>query len=81
MSTHDSIIARFKERFILSLGSCSDCLVLGDELGKGGEHPELKALKDTLVDMRPVVKLAKMLNQSQAILIFMDASDHSCPCT
>ncbi|KAG9220365.1 hypothetical protein CCMSSC00406_0006630 [Pleurotus cornucopiae] len=31
-SSHDSVIARFNERFILSLGSCSDCLVLDDEL-------------------------------------------------
>jgi N-acetyltransferase 10 len=31
-SSHDSVIARFNERFILSLGSCTDCLVLDDEL-------------------------------------------------
>ncbi|KAJ8518310.1 hypothetical protein ONZ45_g4592 [Pleurotus djamor] len=31
-SSHDSVTARFNERFILSLGSCSDCLVLDDEL-------------------------------------------------
>lgn len=31
-SSHDSVVARFNERFILSLGSCSDCLVLDDEL-------------------------------------------------
>ncbi|KAF7978671.1 hypothetical protein HWV62_45204 [Athelia sp. TMB] len=31
-SAHDSVVARFNERFILSLGSCSDCLVLDDEL-------------------------------------------------
>jgi N-acetyltransferase 10 len=30
--SHDSVIARFNERFILSLGSCDDCLVLDDEL-------------------------------------------------
>jgi N-acetyltransferase 10 len=26
------VVARFNERFILSLGSCEDCLVLDDEL-------------------------------------------------
>lgn len=31
-SSHDSVVARFNERFILSLGSCADCLVLDDEL-------------------------------------------------
>ncbi|KAF9447020.1 DUF699-domain-containing protein [Macrolepiota fuliginosa MF-IS2] len=31
-SSHDSVTARFNERFILSLGSCDDCLVLDDEL-------------------------------------------------
>ncbi|KAF9458787.1 DUF699-domain-containing protein [Collybia nuda] len=31
-SSHDAVTARFNERFILSLGSCPDCLVLDDEL-------------------------------------------------
>ena len=31
-SSHDSVVARFNERFILSLGACEDCLVLDDEL-------------------------------------------------
>lgn len=31
-SSHESVVARFNERFILSLGSCDDCLVLDDEL-------------------------------------------------
>ncbi|KAF6749176.1 NAT10 protein [Ephemerocybe angulata] len=31
-SAHDSVVARFNERFILSLGACADCLVLDDEL-------------------------------------------------
>ena len=30
--SHDAVVARFNERFILSLGSCDDCLVLDDEL-------------------------------------------------
>lgn len=31
-SSHDAVVARFNERFILSLGACKDCLVLDDEL-------------------------------------------------
>ncbi|PBL02895.1 DUF699-domain-containing protein [Armillaria gallica] len=31
-SSHDAVTARFNERFILSLGSCPDCLFLDDEL-------------------------------------------------
>ncbi|KAJ6601138.1 GNAT acetyltransferase 2-domain-containing protein [Mycena vulgaris] len=31
-ASHDSVVARFNERFILSLGSCDDCLFLDDEL-------------------------------------------------
>ena len=94
-SAYDSVIARFNERFILSLGSCPDCLVLDDELnvlpiskgkditpiehdsrGKGEEHSELKELKNTLADTKPVgelVKLAKTIDQAQAILTFVDA--------
>ena len=93
-SSHDSIVARFNERFILSLGSCSDCLVLDDELnvlpiskakdvtpiederGKGKGDSELKDLKDSLADTKPVgelVKLAKTLDQAKALLTFVDA--------
>lgn len=93
-SSHDSVVARFNERFILSLGSCSDCLVLDDELnvlpiskakditpieeerGKGKVDSELKDLKDSLADTKPVgelVKLAKTLDQAKAVLTFVDA--------
>jgi N-acetyltransferase 10 len=95
-SSHDSVIARFNERFILSLGSCADCLVLDDELNvlpiskgkdifpleddpsknKVGSDSELKDLKENLSDTKPVgdlVKLAKTLDQAQAILTFVDA--------
>lgn len=86
--------ARFNERFILSLGSCADCLVLDDELnvlpiskgkdivpvdenrGKSKSDLELKDLADSLADTKPVgglVKLAKTLDQAQAILTFVDA--------
>ena len=93
-SAHDSVVARFNERFILSLSSCADCLVLDDELnvlpiskgkditpidedrGKGKEESELKDLRESLADTKPVgelVKLAKTLDQAQAILTFVDA--------
>lgn len=29
---HDDVVARFNERFVLSLGSCESCLVINDEL-------------------------------------------------
>src|ERR1700710_3231603 len=29
---HDDVVARFNERFILSLGSCDSCLVVDDEM-------------------------------------------------
>ena len=93
-SAHDSVVARFNERFILSLGSCDDCLVLDDELnvlpisrgkdikpieearGKSKEESELKDLKDSLADTKPIgdlVKLSKTIDQAQAILTFVDA--------
>ncbi|KAH8104752.1 GNAT acetyltransferase 2-domain-containing protein [Cristinia sonorae] len=93
-SAHDTVVARFNERFILSLGSCDDCLVLDDELnvlpisrgkdikpleedrGKGKEASELKELKESLSDTKPVgdlVKLAKTIDQAQAVLTFVDA--------
>jgi N-acetyltransferase 10 len=93
-SSHDSVIARFNERFILSLGSCPDCLVLDDELnvlpisrGKditpleednsaGNVDTELSDLKESLADTKPVgelVKLAKTVDQAQAILTFVEA--------
>jgi N-acetyltransferase 10 len=86
-SSHDSVVARFNERFILSLGSCDDCLVLDDELnvlpisrgkdiqpiedgdkkGKGkGSEGELKELKTSLSDTKPVgdlIQLAKTIDQ------------------
>ncbi|KAI0263903.1 GNAT acetyltransferase 2-domain-containing protein [Gloeopeniophorella convolvens] len=93
-SSHDDVIARFNERFILSLGSCDDCLVLDDELnvlplsrgkdiaaieedrGKGKEQSELQELRESLADTKPVgelVKLARTIDQAQAILTFVDA--------
>lgn len=43
---HDDVVARFNERFLLSLGLCATCLVVDDELNvlpvSGGKH--VKAL-------------------------------------
>lgn len=93
-SSHESLTARFNERFILSLGSCADCLILDDELnvlpiskardivpldderGKSKTNDELKDLAKNLADTKPVgdlIKLAKTLDQAQAILTFVDA--------
>ncbi|PPQ68401.1 hypothetical protein CVT26_006073 [Gymnopilus dilepis] len=97
-SSHDSVVARFNERFILSLGSCPDCLVLDDELnvlpisrgkditpisdtpGKGKEvdpsEHQLRELRESLADTKPagdLIKLAKTIDQAQAILTFIDA--------
>lgn len=97
-SSHDAVVARFNERFILSLGSCPDCLVLDDELnvlpiskgkdiipisdtpGKPKEKDpselQLRELRESLTDVKPageLVKLAKTLDQAQAILTFIDA--------
>jgi N-acetyltransferase 10 len=92
-SQHD-VVARFNERFILSLSSCDDCLVLDDELNvlpisrrkditvakeereKGKEESELIELKERLADTKPVgelLKLAKTVDQAQAVLTFTDA--------
>ncbi|KAF8811910.1 DUF699-domain-containing protein [Phlegmacium glaucopus] len=96
-SSHDSVVARFNERFILSLGSCPDCLVLDDELNvlpisrgkditpianspgkekEGSPETQLKDLKETLSDTKPagdLVKLAKTIDQAQAVLTFIEA--------
>lgn len=86
-------MARFNERFILSLGSCDDCLVLDDELNvlpisrgkdiaaikestlKEGKQAkaekELKGLKESLLDTKPVgdlVKLARTLDQVRGFI-------------
>jgi N-acetyltransferase 10 len=42
---HNDVVARFNERFILSLGKCDSCLVVDDELNvlpiSGGKHVKL----------------------------------------
>ncbi|KIY03618.1 uncharacterized protein Z520_00309 [Fonsecaea multimorphosa CBS 102226] len=95
---HDDVVARFNERFILSLGNCESCLVVDDELNvlpiSGGKNvqplpppsseservlptqKELKDIKDSLADSRPVgplITLAKTVDQAKALLTFVDA--------
>jgi len=94
-SSHNSVVARFNERFILLLGSCPDCLVLDDELNvlpisrgkniipwklslgkekEGSTETQLKDLKESLSDTKPagdLVKLAKTIDQAQAVLTFI----------
>lgn len=47
---HDDVVARFNERFLLSLGSCENCLVVDDELNvlpvSGGKHVRPLPIKD-----------------------------------
>jgi N-acetyltransferase 10 len=60
---HDDVIARFNERFILSLGSCESCLVIDDELNvlpiSGGKN--VKALPPPDLD-EPMSESQKELN-------------------
>lgn len=60
---HDDVIARFNERFILSLGSCESCLVIDDELNvlpiSGGKN--VKALPPPDLD-EPKSKSQKELD-------------------
>ena len=55
---HDDVVARFNERFILSLGSCQSCLVIDDELNvlpiSGGK--EVKALPPPDLDQPKTAK-------------------------
>lgn len=47
---HNDVVARFNERFILSLGGCNNCLVVDDELNvlplSGGKHVRALPPKD-----------------------------------
>ena len=47
---HNDVVARFNERFLLSLGSCENCLVVDDELNvlpiSGGKDVKLLPPKD-----------------------------------
>ncbi|CAG8782843.1 35520_t:CDS:2, partial [Racocetra persica] len=60
---HDDVIARFNERFILSLGSCENCLVVDDELnvlpisaGKNVKPLQLKSSEESMSDKQIELK-------------------------
>lgn len=66
---HDDVVARFNERFLLSLGSCNTCLVVDDELNvlpiSGGKH--IKALPPADDDeLTPKQQELKQLKDSLA---------------
>jgi len=66
---HDDVVARFNERFLLSLGSCENCLVVDDELNvlpiSGGKHVKPLPAKDD-DDLSPNAKELKELKESLA---------------
>lgn len=65
---HDDVVARFNERFLLSLGSCDTCLVVDDELNvlpiSGGKH--VRALPPAADDVTPAARELKELKESLA---------------
>lgn len=65
---HDDVVARFNERFLLSLGSCATCLVVDDELNvlpiSGGKH--IKPLPPADDEFTPKQQELKELKDSLA---------------
>ncbi|CAJ0840285.1 11428_t:CDS:10, partial [Entrophospora sp. SA101] len=64
--SHDDVIARFNERFILSLGSCENCLVVDDELnvlpisaGKNVKPIPAKLSEESLAEQQVELKELK----------------------
>ncbi|KAK5172368.1 N-acetyltransferase 10 [Saxophila tyrrhenica] len=57
---HGDVVARFNERFILSLGSCGNCLVVDDEMNvlpiSGGKNVIEKSLTNGEEDGREVAR-------------------------
>lgn len=66
---HDDVVARFNERFLLSLGSCENCLVVDDELNvlpiSGGKHIKPLPPKDD-DELTPKQQELKLLKESLA---------------
>ena len=64
---HDDVVARFNERFLLSLGSCETCLVVDDELNvlpiSGGKHVKQLPHKDD-DELTPNARELKELKES-----------------
>ncbi|KAF9291140.1 GNAT acetyltransferase 2-domain-containing protein [Linnemannia elongata] len=71
--SHDDVVARFNERFILSLGSCPTCLVVDDELnvlpislGKNVKPLPIKTGEDALTDeQRDLIKIKDSVQDQQ----------------
>lgn len=66
---HNDVVARFNERFLLSLGTCANCLVVDDELNvlpiSGGKHVKPLPPKDD-DDITPKAQELKDLKLSLA---------------
>ncbi|EGV60662.1 N-acetyltransferase 10 [Yamadazyma tenuis] len=66
---HNDVVARFNERFLLSLGSCENCLVVDDELNvlpiSGGKHVKALPPKDD-DELTPKAQELKDLKESLA---------------
>ena len=66
---HDDVVARFNERFILSLGSCQSCLVIDDELNvlpiSGGK--EVKALPPPDLDQPKTPKQKELDGMKESL--------------
>ncbi|GFF29902.1 UPF0202 protein KRE33 [Aspergillus udagawae] len=67
---HDDVVARFNERFILSLGSCDSCLVVDDELNvlpiSGGKNVKPLPPPESLDDNTGTKKELKEIKDSLA---------------
>ncbi|KAL1971782.1 hypothetical protein VTN31DRAFT_1870 [Thermomyces dupontii] len=68
---HGDVVARFNERFILSLGSCESCLVVDDELNvlpiSGGKNVKPLPPPESAVDAKsPAQKELEEIKQSLA---------------
>lgn len=61
---------------VLPISRGKDIKAIEEDRGKGKEVSELKDLKDSLSDTKPVgdlIKLAKTIDQAQALLTFVDS--------
>lgn len=67
---HNDVVARFNERFLLSLGSCETCLVVDDELNvlpiSGGKKVKALPPKDDDEELTPQALVLKGIKESLA---------------
>ncbi|KAF9354935.1 hypothetical protein BGX26_007187 [Mortierella sp. AD094] len=71
--SHHDVVARFNERFILSLGTCPSCLVVDDELnvlpislGKNVKPLPIKTGDDAMTDeQRDLIKIKESVQDQQ----------------